>query len=313
MKKLEYNDFIEGINNPYKIKQIDFYVDGYSHYRNCSIGRYINKTTFKGKTFATNYRITCILTKDHSEDVSFAFTFKENRKLFNFGKKGRFTLKDVWDKIVITNIVFFEQNDVLKTIIEKVPSFDCRLFLNKNLNYLSLFQWCTIVMEADCSKNEKIQFLNDLLPLCKTSYESKLIEMAISDLKKYGYISKRIDNYFERHDPRQLKSNVAFNEYIDFPIVYKKGDVVCYDDDGTTKLLVIGMRPSIYDADKHEYGDSTYLAYEIATFNDLFNIHCHPHATKLKTYGFNQLNKNEKNIYKKIMDIISEDDYLNKV
>ena len=108
MEKLEYKDFIEGINNPKGIKQIDFYVDGYPHYHSCSIGRYIEKIKFKGKTAVVDYRITCILTKDHSEDVHFFSTFKEDFKLFNFGKKGRFALKDIWEKIVITNIERFE-------------------------------------------------------------------------------------------------------------------------------------------------------------------------------------------------------------
>ena len=44
-----------------------------------------------------------------SEDVSFPFKFKEDYKLFNFGSKGRFTLKDVWDKVVITKIEYFEK------------------------------------------------------------------------------------------------------------------------------------------------------------------------------------------------------------
>ena len=100
---MSYEQFIEDINSK-KIKQIDFYVDGYAHYHHCSIGRY--KETFFGRE--CDYRITCILTQDHSEDVSFIDTFNEDYKLFDFGRKGKFTLKDIWDKIVITNVEFFE-------------------------------------------------------------------------------------------------------------------------------------------------------------------------------------------------------------
>ncbi|MBR2340070.1 MAG: hypothetical protein IKA74_04480 [Clostridia bacterium] len=100
---MNYDEFIKGINDEQKIKQIDFYIDGYAHYKNCSIGRY--KEKIFGNEF--NFRITCILTKDHSEYVSFYETFKEDYKLFNFGKKGKFTLKDVWDKVVITKIEYF--------------------------------------------------------------------------------------------------------------------------------------------------------------------------------------------------------------
>ena len=101
---MSYEEFIKNINDEKKIKQIDFYIDGYSHYKNCSIGRY--KEKIFGNEF--NFRITCILTKDHSEDVSFFEKIKEDYKLFDFGKKGKFTLKDIWDKVVITNIVYFE-------------------------------------------------------------------------------------------------------------------------------------------------------------------------------------------------------------
>ena len=44
---MTYDEFLEGINNPDKIKQIDFYIEGYNHYRNCSIGRYIEKIGYE--------------------------------------------------------------------------------------------------------------------------------------------------------------------------------------------------------------------------------------------------------------------------
>ena len=40
----------------------------------CSIGRYIE--IIRGINIVVDFRITCMLTQDHSEDVSFAFTFK---------------------------------------------------------------------------------------------------------------------------------------------------------------------------------------------------------------------------------------------
>lgn len=102
---MEYKEFIDGINDSKIIKQIDFYIQRYNHYRKCSIGRYIEK--IRGINKVIDFRITCILTQDHSEDVSFAFKFKEDYKLFNFGSKGKFTLKEVWDKVVITNVEYF--------------------------------------------------------------------------------------------------------------------------------------------------------------------------------------------------------------
>ncbi len=105
---MTYDEFIKGINDPNEIKQIDFYVEGYTHFNKCSIGRYIDKVRVRGIKKTVAWRITCILTKDHTEDVSFFKTFEEDYKLFNFGSKGKYTLKDVWDKIVITNIEYFK-------------------------------------------------------------------------------------------------------------------------------------------------------------------------------------------------------------
>lgn len=106
MKYMKYNEFINGINDPNGIKQIDFYLEGYNHYRNCSIGRYVERIGNPVNKII-NYRITCILTKDHSEDVSFLFEFKEDYKLFNLGSKGKFALKDVWNIVRITNVDYF--------------------------------------------------------------------------------------------------------------------------------------------------------------------------------------------------------------
>ena len=105
---MTYDEFINGINDPNKIKQINFYINGYNHYRNCSIGLYREKI---GQPInkIVDYRISCILTKDHSEDVSFPFKFKEDYKLFDFGSKGRFTLKEVWNNVVITKVEFFKR------------------------------------------------------------------------------------------------------------------------------------------------------------------------------------------------------------
>lgn len=74
---MTYEEFIDGINNK-EIKQVDFYINRYAHYNKCSIGRYIEKIS--GVSKIVDYRITCILTKDHSEDV---LSFKLLKKIIN--------------------------------------------------------------------------------------------------------------------------------------------------------------------------------------------------------------------------------------
>ena len=201
---------------------------------------------------------------------------------------------------------------ILNTLINKIQSVECRKYLESNIDSISLLQWCTIIIEASISKDERMELFNSLLNLAKSSYESKLITMAISDLKRYGYVSNRVDNYYNRHDPRLVKNEFVFNEYIGFPIIFKKGDVVCLKDNEAIHYLVIGALPSIYDAEKPEFGDSTYLAYELVPFSNLFDIHYHLHAIELNAWKYENLSESEKDIYDKIIKIIKDDNYLNK-
>ena len=92
-----YKEIIEGLNNS-KIIKVSFFIEDYSHYKSCRIYRAYEP-------------VTCLkveLTKDSSEHISF-WKFKEDFKLFNFGKKGKFTLKQIWDKVCITEIIYSEQ------------------------------------------------------------------------------------------------------------------------------------------------------------------------------------------------------------
>lgn len=199
---------------------------------------------------------------------------------------------------------------IIKTIIEKVPSLECRKYLESKIDSLSILQWETIIMETNLSTDERMGLSKSLLDITTDGYESKLISMAISDLTRYGYVSRRVDNYFNKHDPRTAKTEIVFNEYIDFPIIFKKGDLVCLNDGEKSHYLVVGVSPSIYDTEKTEFGDSCYLAYELVPFSKLFEVHCHPHAIELNAWKYDLLSENEKEIYNKIMKIIEKDNYL---
>lgn len=47
------------------------------------------------------------LVEDDSETVSFYKYFKEDYKLFKFGRKGTFTLKQVWNNIQVIQINYY--------------------------------------------------------------------------------------------------------------------------------------------------------------------------------------------------------------
>ena len=100
MNTYSYEEIIEEINNGI-IKQINFCVDNYAHYKNCMILR----TEDKFPNGRSIFLIDVILTKD-SEKYSFLESFEENTKLFHMGRKGRFTLKQLWPHITIKEIVY---------------------------------------------------------------------------------------------------------------------------------------------------------------------------------------------------------------
>lgn len=98
-----YVNFIDQLNS-YKIRAVQFSIDGFAHYSKCKIYHQVD-TIRKGKEISL---IVCQLTADEYEKVSFLKKFDEGYKLFNFGRKGKFTLKQIWDKVRITEIIYSE-------------------------------------------------------------------------------------------------------------------------------------------------------------------------------------------------------------
>ena len=95
----DYNEIIEALNS-HSINLVKFRVKDYAHYRNCKI------TVKKDELLNGNviYWIDVNLSDDGSERVGFYDTFKEGFKLFRIGRKGSFTLKQLWDIIEIVEI-----------------------------------------------------------------------------------------------------------------------------------------------------------------------------------------------------------------
>ncbi len=103
--ELKYDEFIDLLNN-HTISEIVFSVADYSHYSNCKIC--VIKDKIKLKEF---YIIRCELTQDLSELVSFYETFNESYKLFDFKRKGKYTLKQIWDRVQIHSIKMRQSED----------------------------------------------------------------------------------------------------------------------------------------------------------------------------------------------------------
>lgn len=96
-----YKELIDGLNGG-RIKFIRFCVNNYSHYKNCTITRTEQKLP-NGKLF---FLIEVTLTQDFREKISFLDSFEENTKLFSMGRKGKFTLKQLWSQITVLEIVY---------------------------------------------------------------------------------------------------------------------------------------------------------------------------------------------------------------
>lgn len=95
-----YEDVIDKLNNG-QIQQVRFCVNNYPHYKDCVISRKEEKFP-NGNPF---YTIEVLLTKDSSEKYSFYKRFSERTKLFRMGRKGSFTLKQIWPQITVLEIV----------------------------------------------------------------------------------------------------------------------------------------------------------------------------------------------------------------
>ena len=97
-----YEELIGGINRG-TISGFYFCVNGYAHYKNCALFRKEDKIA-NGKYIT---RIEVNLVKDGTETYSFYKTFQDDFKIFNMGRKGKFTLKQLWSDITVLEVIRF--------------------------------------------------------------------------------------------------------------------------------------------------------------------------------------------------------------
>lgn len=98
-----YEEIINNLNEG-KIESIVFSIKEYTHYKKCIIKRFIDNV-YNDKCIV---RIEVKLVEDDSETVSFYKYFKEDYKLFKFGRKGTFTLKQIWDYVQILKVNYYD-------------------------------------------------------------------------------------------------------------------------------------------------------------------------------------------------------------
>ena len=97
---MEYKEFIELLTNG-KIKSLRFSLKDYAHYRDCLMEyERDSQGTMSPLIFFT-------LTRDGAEKISFYKSFNEKEKIFNLGRAGKFTLAQMWKKIIINDIEYY--------------------------------------------------------------------------------------------------------------------------------------------------------------------------------------------------------------
>lgn len=97
---LDYIKAIEQIENG-EILEIIFSINNYTHYRLCKL----YKETDVLKNGNELNRICVDPVPDKTESVCFLSNFNQTYKLFSLGKGKKYTLKQIWDRITILDII----------------------------------------------------------------------------------------------------------------------------------------------------------------------------------------------------------------
>ena len=103
---MKYRDFINGINSGV-ISKASFSILDYPHYRNCIVeSKLINPSKKESSKIIWFY-----LTPDGYEKKGFLNKIKEDTKLFYIKGKGSYSLKQIWDRVVIQDIKYSLDTD----------------------------------------------------------------------------------------------------------------------------------------------------------------------------------------------------------
>ena len=96
----QYRKLIDDLNNG-KIGGFYFSVKNYAHYNHCVIKREKDRMP-NGKEIIL---IIVKLTNDGTEKIAFWDSFKEDIKIFKMGRRGSFTLNELWEEIEVLQIL----------------------------------------------------------------------------------------------------------------------------------------------------------------------------------------------------------------
>lgn len=101
--KYNYDEIINELNEE-KIESIIFSIEGYAHYKKCVIQRFVHIDSNNDQIIRIEFK----LVEDDSETISFYKKYNDNHKIFKFGRKGSFTFKQIWNKVQILQINYYD-------------------------------------------------------------------------------------------------------------------------------------------------------------------------------------------------------------
>ena len=161
---------------------------------------------------------------------------------------------------------------VHNNILRYIYSVEVKDYIIEHENELNLLQWGTLALHF--CEGKKVGIFEGLRDISETEYEKNLFIIALKDIRKYGYLSKRTELFYDKNDPRgDNKPEYPFYETIIVPIVFDIGDIVVYEND-IDEYYYIWKKPH-----ESEMDNPTYLCYlindPIRTKDDMFDKHAH--------------------------------------
>lgn len=100
-KTYTYQEIVDGLNDG-SIKKVCFAVENYGHYSDCVAEGF-------PADCRQNAEVVFRLTPDGNETCVFCRRVNPDEKIFVFKGKGKYSLRQIWNKIVVKSVVYFEE------------------------------------------------------------------------------------------------------------------------------------------------------------------------------------------------------------
>lgn len=183
-----------------------------------------------------------------------------------------------------------------------IPSKTLRDYLDLHPVELTIMQRATLVSEfvADRARKKKIALLCKLREAAENENEQKLLDAAISDLKKTGHIG---EPSFAIYNELFRKKNDSlpyypFLEKCDLPVLLKKGDIAGCAGKPSSFYYIVDP-PFINE--HSDFTDECYYCYDldyaVNNEDDLFEAHHHLHVCRAELRTVNDLSERQRQNY----------------